>query len=405
MIRIKTYISNSLFLLFAFFPIIPNTVKGFPVVMLFLGSLFFNQKKKINWNWFLINSSIFFLYLLSLTYTKNVSYGMSIIETALTFLIIPLVFFVIIPQVKISQQLRTKFIILFIVSTTIFSCLVLFCIIIDNKTDYYKNFYSNKFRIIVENIPLIGQHPIYASIYLGISLIFITYLFKRNQLSYKKRKGLLLILLSLINIVLLVMLSSKGVIFSLIILLIMYLVQTIVREKKQKQGLVFLSVLFIGVLMLFTFNRRMNEMIKFDTYTSLNSNYSNSFRVNIYNCAINVFKRSPFLGYGVGDAQDELNNCYSYKDQLLLNNKYNSHNQYLDFAIKLGLLGLATFMVLLIANYQYAKYSKDELFRYIIIFYCLNFFTENLLARQSGLILFVFLINFFRINKQPSLLR
>ena len=185
----------------------------------------------------------------------------------------------------------------------------------------------------------------------------------------------------------------------------MYLVQTIVREKKQKQGLVFLSVLFIGVLMLFTFNRRMNEMIKFDTYTSLNSNYSNSFRVNIYNCAINVFKRSPFLGYGVGDAQDELNNCYSYKDQLLLNNKYNSHNQYLDFAIKLGLLGLATFMVLLIANYQYAKYSKDELFRYIIIFYCLNFFTENLLARQSGLILFVFLINFFRINKQPSLLR
>jgi len=405
MIRIKTYISNSLFLLFAFFPIIPNTVKGFPVVMLFLGSLFFNQKKKINWNWFLINSSIFFLYILSLTYTKNVSYGMSIIETALTFLIIPLVFFVIIPQVKISQELRTKFIILFIVSTTIFSCLVLFCIIIDNKTDYYKNFYSNKFRIIVENIPLIGQHPIYASIYLGISLIFITYLFKRNQLSYKKRKGLLLILLSLINIVLLVMLSSKGVIFSLIILLIMYLVQTIVREKKQKQGLVFLSVLFIGVLMLFTFNRRMNEMIKFDTYTSLNSNYSNSFRVNIYNCAINVFKRSPFLGYGVGDAQDELNNCYSYKDQLLLNNKYNSHNQYLDFAIKLGLLGLATFMVLLIANYQYAKYSKDELFRYIIIFYCLNFFTENLLARQSGLILFVFLINFFRINKQPSLLR
>ena len=136
MIRIKTYISNSLFLLFAFFPIIPNTVKGFPVVMLFLGSLFFNQKKKINWNWFLINSSIFFLYILSLTYTKNVSYGMSIIETALTFLIIPLVFFVIIPQVKISQELRTKFIILFIVSTTIFSCLVLFCIIIDNKTEF-----------------------------------------------------------------------------------------------------------------------------------------------------------------------------------------------------------------------------------------------------------------------------
>lgn len=405
MIRTKTYISNSLFLFFALFPIIPNMAKGLPVILLFLGSIFLNQKKKINWNWFLINSSIFLLYILSLSYTQNISYGMRIIETALTFLIIPFVFFVLRPQIKISQQLRTKFLVLFIVSTTIFSLFALLHIIIDNNTEYYKDFYSNKFRIIVENIPLIGQHPIYASIYLGISLIFITYLFKRNLLSYKKRQKLFLIFSGFINIVLLLMLSSRGVIFSLIILLIFSLVKTIVREKKQKQGFVFLCLLFISISMLFTFNRRINEMIKFDTYTSLSSNYSNSFRVNIYNCAINVFKRSPFWGYGVGDAQDELNNCYSYKDQLLLNNNYNSHNQYLDFAIKLGLLGLTAFIVLLIANYQYAKYSKNELFRYIIIFYCLNFFTENILVRQSGLILFIFFIHFFRVNKQPILIK
>ncbi|GAL62284.1 O-antigen ligase family protein [Algibacter lectus] len=405
MIRTKTYILNGLFLFFAFFPIIPNSVKGLPVVLLFLGSLFLKQKKKINWNWFLINSSIFFLYIISLTYTQNISYGIRIIETALTFLIIPLVFFILRPQIKISQQLRTKFLVLFIVSTTIFSLFALFYIITDNKTEYFKDFYSNKFRIIVENIPLIGQHPSYASIYLGISLIFIIHLFKRNLLSYKKQEKLFLIFSGFINIVLLLMLSSRGVIFSLIILLILYLVKNIVRGKKQKQGFVFLCLLFICVLMLFTFNRRMNEMIKFDTYTSLNSNYSNSFRVNIYNCAINIFKGSPFWGYGVGDAQDELNNCYSYKDQLLLNNNYNSHNQYLDFSIKLGLLGLVAFMVFLIANYQYAKSSKDELLMCVIIFYCMNFFSENILVRQSGLILFIFFIHFFRINKQPILIK
>lgn len=405
MIRKREHILNGILLVFSFFPIIPNNIKGLPVILLFLGALFFYSKSKINWNWFLINSSIFLLYLLSLSYTQNISYGMRIVETALTFLVIPFVFFVLRPQIKISHQLQTKFLVLFTYSTTVFALLTLFYIIVDNKTEYYKDFYSNKFRIVVENIPLIGQHPIYASIYLGISLIFITYLFKRNLLDYQKRQKVFMIFSGFINIVLLLMLSSKGVIISLVILLISYLGRTVFKEKKQKQGFVFLFLLFISVSILFTFNRRMNEMIKFNTYKSLSSNYSNSFRFNIYNCAIKVFKGSPFWGYGVGDAQDELNNCYSYNDQLLLNNNYNSHNQYLDFTIKLGLLGLAAFLALIIVNYQYAKYSKSELVKYIIIFYCLNFFTENILVRQSGLILFVFFIHFFRVNKEPILIK
>ncbi|WMI68927.1 O-antigen ligase [Mangrovimonas sp. YM274] len=399
MMNIKKHLSNELFLLFAFFPLIPNTLKGLPVILLVLGSFFLIEKTKVNWKWFLINSSTFLLYVFSLLYTTNFSYGFKKLETGLTFFIVPLVFFVLRPQIAITSQLRKKFLFLFVLSSTIFASYILFFIISDNNLTSNKDFYSDKFRLVVEKVPLIGQHPIYASIYLGNALIFTFYLFQLYSVSYKTKKGFFLLIAIFINTILLLMLSSKAVIFSLIILLILYFVHAFFLRGRFKKGLMYLCMLFIGALVLFVFNRRVNEMIRLDTYASVNSSYSNSFRVNIYECAINVFKHNPILGVGIGDAQDALNECYSYKSQLLLNNQYNSHNQYLDFCIKLGFLGLVVFIGFLAANYRYAHNSNDELFKVIILFYCLNFLTENILVRQSGLILFVFFIHFFRNNK------
>lgn len=398
--KINSQILNYSFLFFAFFPIIPNSIKGLPVILLLLVGLYLRQKEKINWNLFLINSSIFFLYIISFIYTQNISYGFKKIETALPFIIIPLVFFVLMPKLNISTQLKNRFSLIFILSSLIFSLIVLLFIVIDNTTVYYKDFYTNKFRIIVEDIPLIGQHPIYASLYLGISLILIFYLIKQNHLIQNKSKTALLFIPGFFNILLLIMLSSRGVILSLIFLIIIYLFKIIIRERKIKQAIIIFCLISTSVIVLFVTNRRMAEMINFETYSSLNSNYSNSFRINIYKCSLNLLEKSIFLGYGVGDAQDELDSCYISKNQLLLlEEKYNSHNQYLDFSIKLGLVGLFAFILLLITNYLHAKSSKNELLMFLIIFYSLNFLTENILVRQSGLILFVFLLHFFYSKK------
>ena len=47
----QTKILNGLILIFAVFPIIPNKIKGLPVVLLFIASLFFFNKREINWKW------------------------------------------------------------------------------------------------------------------------------------------------------------------------------------------------------------------------------------------------------------------------------------------------------------------------------------------------------------------
>ena len=75
-------------------------------------------------------------------------------------------------------------------------------------------------------------------------------------------------------------------------------------------------------------------------------------------------------------------------------NIYNSHNQYIDIVLKTGIIGLIVFLAFLLENIYYAKRTNNRLLLTFILFYCINFFTENILLRQSGVIMFVFLLAF-----------
>ncbi len=141
------------------------------------------------------------------------------------------------------------------------------------------------------------------------------------------------------------------------------------------------------------------KCLQFDTYNKVNTNFSNSYRINIYKCAFKVIKMSPWVGQGLGDEKDQLIAVYESENQLLLLEKgYNSHNQYLDYWIKIGLIGLISFLVFLIYNLHKAFFFHNSLLFYIILFFSINFLTENVLVRQSGLIPFVFFIHFLNLK-------
>lgn len=396
----KFNLLNITFLIFAVFPLLPNNLKGFSVFFLVIGSILNYKPHKVNYKWFFINSSLYLLFLASLVYSSNIDYGLKKIETTLSLLVIPICFFLLIPNKKIENGVKQKFMKVFISSTTVFSIITLFFILTDSKTEYYKNFYSNKFRVIVENVPLIGQHPIYASLFLGIALIFTLFIITQKN-SFSNRFTTILIMFSVvINTILIIMLSSRAVILSLFVLMLIYMLKLLVKSKKRKRIIGIFILMIVSTILLFTFNRRMNEMMLFDTYKEVNTNFSNSYRVNIYKCALQVIKKSVWIGHGVGDEKDQLNICYEKEDQLLLKKGYNSHNQYLDILIKLGIVGLICFVLFLFYNLYKAFFSFNSVLFYLILFYCINFLTENVLVRQSGLILFVFLIHFFRLDNQ-----
>lgn len=391
----KQKILNFAVLLFAIFPVLPNKIKGLPVVFLVLVSLIYFKRIKINFRFFLLNTSLYIIYLLAFFSNHKGAIG-SLLETSSSMLFLPLVFNVLISHVRFDQRVRLKFYNLFITSTFLFAILILSNVLLDDATIYYSNWYTNKARTIIENSIFIGQHPIYASVFFGMSILFAVDILKNTE--NKILNKLFYYGAVFFNLFLLLFFLSKGVVLALLITLFAVF---FTNAKWTKKRIAFLLISVFLISCLFTFNRRMNELINIDTYKTVNTNYSTGLRVGIYKCVYGLAKDNWILGYGPGNTQEVLNDCYALDSPVLLKKIYNSHNQYLDVLLKTGIFGLLVFLSFLIINYVKAKENKNFIVTYILIFYCIIFLIENILLRQSGVILFYFFLTFF--NKVDSL--
>lgn len=379
-------------LFFSFFPLIPNKVKGFTVILLLLLSFTQFKKKKIQCKSFIINSSLYFVFLLSnLIFYEEGGESKQVLETCLSILVIPLIFYLLIPSYNFEKKLLYKFIKNFVLSTSIYTIIIMVFIVLDTDTYYYSNWYSNKARKLIEEIPLISQHPIYASIFSAITILFLLKLLKFKGNKFCLKDSLFYTCCLILNCSFLILLSSRGVIISLLVSILIYF---FLKIKKIKYKLSLVLVFSIIIISFFQFNRRMNELIKIETYIEVNSNYSNSYRYQTYKCAYELLKNKIITGYGVGNAQLKLNVCYLENGAKTMVDKYNTHNQYLDIILKTGIFGLTLFLFFLFSNFLIGKKSKNNLVIVIIIFYSIVFLTENLLLRQSGVILFYFLVLF-----------
>ncbi len=105
----KQKILNFGVLLFAIFPVLPNKIKGLPIVFLVLVSFIYFKKTKINFRLFLLNASLYIIYLFAFFFSNHKGAIGSLLETSLSVLCLPLVFNVLISHVRFDQRVRLKF--------------------------------------------------------------------------------------------------------------------------------------------------------------------------------------------------------------------------------------------------------------------------------------------------------
>ena len=122
---------------------------------------------------------------------------------------------------------------------------------------------------------------------------------------------------------------------------------------------------------------------------------STQTRKEIYNCSFILLKSNWIFGYGFGDVNDTLIKCYSHVSNYLVDREFNSHNQYLSILLGCGIFGLSTIFFLLYFNFRVFTLEKQYFFLSVLLFYSIIMFVENILERQSGVILFSFFINLF----------
>lgn len=388
-------LNKVILLLFGLFPILPNKLKGLPVILLIINSILslyikkqkntklFNKNRVLP---FFIMSSLFLFYLLTYFYTENISYFGKKLEIGLSLIIIPLAFYLNDDLINKKSILFFKKIYLF--GITFFSIIFLSFIFIYKNERYPKGILDVNFiRTSVNHIPFIETHPIYVSVFLGIGILILISMIKVFRLS-------LLIPILILLVLSISILSSKMVIISLLIISLLFILVSNFRYKLLSILLVLL-ISVISIIYIPNLNYRFNELFKQTTYQEINKYNSSSIRNGINSCTLKLIKKSWLLGYGIGDVQNELNNCYESKSPILLQKQYNSHNQYLSIWLGTGIFGLLAFLYMLIYNFKLAIKNNDLLFISILIFFSINLLTENLLERQSGVILFAFLINFF----------
>ncbi|MBP7155646.1 MAG: O-antigen ligase family protein [Flavobacteriales bacterium] len=114
-----------------------------------------------------------------------------------------------------------------------------------------------------------------------------------------------------------------------------------------------------------------------------------SVRSPILDCSLQLLEEHWTIGMGQPAVQPALDECYQAKGQpVLADGSYSTHNQPLHWWISFGILGLAAFALLFGYSLFTAFHQRDAIHFSFVLFILICCFTENVLARQWGMVLF-----------------
>jgi O-antigen ligase len=120
--------------------------------------------------------------------------------------------------------------------------------------------------------------------------------------------------------------------------------------------------------------------------------------------SIELINKKPLLGYGLGTSKimlRERNLAKKYTPLTIYNRAYNSHNQFFEFWIELGLIGLFLFLWSLFPLIDSFKRNSFFIIGVYIIF-IINYIPEVILDRQVGITFIVLITCFFSRFEKPK---
>ena len=249
------------------FYILLSSLKGLPVILLFLISNYYGIKsnfKDFKLITLLIGSSLFLVNVFSLINTF--SFPRNKIETILSLLVVPLSFSLLKKQIKSNHE--RSFIIVFSITSIMLSIIhfyFYYSLGLFNDTSLK----VNSFRTAVVEIPIVHDHPIYVSMFLAITTLFIPWFYKNINSKVKY----LFILGSFLCVIDLFLISSKGILLDCIFIVLTFIKFQIkkISTKIIILGLFFITF-FISISYLPTLERRFRELKIKTTYTKINPN-------------------------------------------------------------------------------------------------------------------------------------
>lgn len=333
----------------------------------------------------------FFVVTLSLLYTTKIDNGIKVIES---FLIIPasILMFSFFKRKQSSFKHIAVLYIFVVLIATIYSHTEVVLNFMKNNETSYKHFFNlnYSYKALANTLDL---HPTYYSLYILTANIFILHLLTEKTVStYQK---ILLFIIFLYYSIFIVHLSSRMPILVLYLIIMLNLLQYIRKNKKTIRGLflitLFHSLAFFIIMNIGVTKYRFQHLLGFTYYTGYTVNDSNH-KIKLWSAAIKA-NHNIIIGNGIGDIQSSLNE--QYKEANLkkpLQEEYNSHNQYIQYYVGMGIIGLSVFLyVLFYYARNFVKNKNAVGFQFILIVAIISF-TECLWNRHNGIVFIVFML-------------
>tara|TARA_R110002049_G_scaffold307520_2_gene508270 strand:- start:28924 stop:30156 length:1233 start_codon:yes stop_codon:yes gene_type:complete len=374
-----------------FFLLLLGVVASFPLekinpVFIFIlfstqiGYLIYYRKVEFTPTFFLwLLIALFALNFLGLLYSEDLSRGFTMITRQISFVLFPLLYAV--------YHIRNISILFKTYVAAIF-CFILIC---ELETLYRFFYMSDVFPLNLELFlsyrytgaeltKVIGVHNSYFGMYIMFSNVLIISFLQKVKKNFVLLLSLLLI--GFQSVFILQMVAKTAIIMNTVIV-ISSLVYFLIKLKKIKL-LVFLIglVLSLGWFSVKHLDLPLNRIA--DRYMELKNGDSTNrdTRVKMWKSAVPIIKEHYMFGVGTGDVENVLHKEYKIKN---IQSRSNVHNQYLDYFMRFGVLGIVIFLsVLGVALYTAIKTKNYVYFCFtIIIIGCCM--TENILSRQWGI--------------------
>ena len=383
-----------------FIPVVTNSMIGciFAVALYNTRNGFFSGIKK---NTAILGIIIFYmLQIFSMLLSENVSEGFKILSNTVPFILFGFAFCFI----EFQQKTWHRILHFFALATTgasIFSFFVSVAEVLRTQDSGY--LYNDNLCFII------GKQAVYFSLYVSISIIIFIFLLQQDTYQ-KKIKGWIYLAISWLFIILF-LLASKAAMLGLIAILAIYLGTTLIQHKKYMEICILVLSLGIGsVLLVKIFPKTLNRFkgstetkFRFDNVNAenhFNAEFdenkwtSSSMRAAIWTCATEVWKEHFIFGTQIGDKHAALQKKYEEKHfWYAIAYQKNTHSQYLDILISMGLIGFLIFMCCYFL-YPLWHFIKHKQIFAIMIFtltgICL--ITETMFARYQGIVLLALLL-------------
>ena len=382
------------------------TLTGLLLLMWLIHGAFSKKFNSLKTNGFLfpfiLCTGLYGLYLLGMLYSENFTFGLNDLLLKLPLLTFPFIIFTL--NIDYWSKKHAQRLLQFFVLGNLVALIIS---VIHSWVLFREDSWFHHFHYVEASW---FHHPSYASMYYCFSFVIIIYLFLHSRLLlWEKIIGGFAVVLFSAEIILL---DSRAGILTFAAVLLAFLFYILFFKRKFIPHLLACIVFLTGVFLM-TYKLLPEEMnrIKF-TISRIQEENSNSggqwqekdVRLLVWDASFKVAVSHLPFGVGTGDIKEELSKQYMKEEYIVpYAENYNSHCQYLQIFVTLGIAGIIFFLLITFSIFWTGYKTKNILFILLGLTTGINFLVESMLEKQAGIMFFsFFFVLLYFISHYPS---